>query len=167
MNTDGIYGKEFTYKDDLSPDEMAAAAMKNYDPAFQTIAQRGDILVGGYNFGTGSSREQAATALKFRGIQLVVAGSLNQTYQRNAFNNGYITMECPALVEALKAECAAAIAAKTLTIRSATDAEVDFARSEIRYGGASYAFAALSPVAQRLVVAGGAEAVVRQELGIA
>ncbi|MFN0152238.1 MAG: homoaconitase [bacterium] len=167
MNTDGIYGKEYTYKDDMKPDEMAAVTMKNYDPEFQSIAQDGDILVGAYNFGTGSSREQAATALKYRGLQLVVAGSLNQTYQRNAFNNGYITIECPALVEGLKAEFAAPIAAKQLTMRSASDAEIDFALGEIRYGGAAFAFAALSPVAQRLVVAGGAEAVVRQELGIA
>jgi homoaconitate hydratase len=167
MNTDGIYGKEFTYKDDLTPDEMAAAAMKNYDPEFQSIAQRGDILVGGYNFGTGSSREQAATALKFRGIQLVIAGSLNQTYQRNAFNNGYITIECAALVERLKTEFAGDIAVKKLTLRTATEAEIDFARGEIRYAGASISFPPLSPVAQKLVVAGGAEAVVRQELGLA
>jgi homoaconitate hydratase len=166
MNTDGIYGKEFTYKDDLTPDEMAAAAMKNYDPEFQSIAQRGDILVGGYNFGTGSSREQAATALKFRGLQLVIAGSLNQTYQRNAFNNGYITIECAALVERLKTELAAEIAAKRLTLRTATEAEIDFARGEIRYAGASIPFPPLSPVAQKLVVAGGAEAVVREGLGI-
>jgi homoaconitate hydratase len=166
MNTDGIYGKEYTYKDDMKPDEMAAVTMKNYDPEFQSIVHRGDLLVGGYNFGTGSSREQAATALKFRGIQLVIAGSLNQTYQRNAFNNGYVTIECPALVEHLKAEQAGRIAAKALTIRSEGDAEVDFARGEIRYAGKAFPFPPLSPVAQRLVVAGGAEAVVRQELGI-
>ncbi|MGD2107899.1 MAG: homoaconitase, partial [Phycisphaerae bacterium] len=63
MNTDGIYGKEFTYQDGLSPAEMGSKAMLNYDPRFQEIAVKGDILVGGYNFGSGSSREQAATAL--------------------------------------------------------------------------------------------------------
>ncbi|MBP9027452.1 MAG: homoaconitase, partial [Phycisphaerae bacterium] len=89
MNTDGIYGKEYTYKT-LPPEEMGKVAMANYDPEFQKIARQGDILVGGYNFGSGSSREQAATSLKFRGLQLVVAGSFSQTYSRNAYNNGYI-----------------------------------------------------------------------------
>jgi hypothetical protein len=98
---------------------------------------------------------------------LVIAGSLNQTYQRNAFNNGYITIECAALVERLKTEFASEIAVKKLTLRTAADAEIDFARGEIRYGGASIPFPPLSPVAQKLVVAGGAEAVVREELGIA
>ena len=69
---------------------MGTKAMLNYDSKFQEIAQEGDILVGGYNFGSGSSREQAATALKFRGLSMVIAGSYSQTYKRNAFNNGYI-----------------------------------------------------------------------------
>ena len=63
LNTDGIYGGEFTYKDDLTVEQMAAAAMLNYDPKFQELAQPGDVIVAGRNFGTGSSREQAATAL--------------------------------------------------------------------------------------------------------
>ena len=78
-----IYGKEYTYREGMTPEEMGAVAMRNYDPAFQAIARRGDILVGGRNFGSGSSREQAATALKHRGISLVIAGSYSQTYKRN------------------------------------------------------------------------------------
>jgi len=104
MNTDGIYGKEFTYEDNLTPGEMGSKAMLNYDPHFQQIARTGDILVGGFNFGSGSSREQAATALKYRGLQMVIAGSFSQTYKRNAFNNGYILIECPELLEELRAE---------------------------------------------------------------
>ena len=58
---------------------------------------------GGYtmsftNFGTGSSREQAATALKHFGIPCVIAASFSETYKRNAFNNGFVVFECPALV---------------------------------------------------------------------
>ena len=52
----------------------------------------------GFNFGTGSSREQAATALKFKGIPCVIAGSFSETYKRNAFNNGFVVFECPELV---------------------------------------------------------------------
>ena len=78
--------------------------MENYDPEFGKIADKGDILAGGFNFGNGSSREQAATALKYRGISLVVAGSFNETYKRNALNNGYLVIECPELISKLKTE---------------------------------------------------------------
>ncbi len=128
MNTDGIYGKEFTYQDGLSPEEMGSKAMLTYDPRFQALARRGDILVGGRNFGSGSSREQAATALKHRGLQMVIAGSFSQTYKRNAFNNGYICIECPALVDELQA---AFKNDGALTIRTAWRATVDFTQSRI------------------------------------
>jgi homoaconitate hydratase len=183
MNTDGIYGKDYTYKT-LPPEEMAKVAMLNYDPEFQKIARDGDILVGGYNFGSGSSREQAATALKFRGLRLIVAGSFSQTYSRNAYNNGYICIECPKLVDDLRA---AFKDDKRLTIRTAWTVTIDFAQSQIavaaeprvgrsnvasaprgrREGGAEphrYAFAPLGPVAQELVIKGGFEAVIRDQL---
>jgi homoaconitate hydratase len=76
--------------------------MENYDPEFGKIVEKGNVLAGGFNFGTGSSREQAATALKYKGIQLVIAGSFNETYKRNALNNGYLLIESPALVNDLK-----------------------------------------------------------------
>lgn len=166
MNTDGIYGKEFTYRDDLQPEEMAAAAMLNYDPDFQKIASPGDLLVGGYNFGTGSSREQAATALAHRGISLVVAASLSQTYQRNAFNNGFITLASPELVDALYADREAGRIIDCLTLPLSGEATVDFAVGEIRWQGRCFAFQPLSEVAQTLIVAGGAEAVVKEKLGL-
>ena len=64
LNTDGIYGSKHTYRDDMTPEEMAAVTFENYDPNFNTLYQKGDVVVGGLNFGSGSSREQAATALK-------------------------------------------------------------------------------------------------------
>ena len=161
MNTDGIYGKEFTYRDDLTPEEMGTKAMLNYDPEFQEIAREGDILIGGYNFGSGSSREQAATALKFRGLSMVIAGSFSQTYKRNAFNNGYILIECPALVDELKTAFASD---ERLTIQTERQACVDFATAKIACGDRSYDFAPLGDIAQRLVVKGGFEAMIREEL---
>jgi homoaconitate hydratase len=86
LNTDGIYGKDVTYRDDITPEQQGQYAMLNYDPEFQNIAQIGDIIVGARNFGSGSSREQAATALASRGIQLVICATASQTYKRNAFN---------------------------------------------------------------------------------
>jgi homoaconitate hydratase len=58
----------------------------------------GIVLVAGYNFGTGSSREQAATALKAAGVPLVLAGSFGDIFKRNAINNGLVCLEAPELV---------------------------------------------------------------------
>ncbi len=76
--------------------------MENYDPNFTKIAKKGDLLIGGFNFGTGSSREQAATALKYFGIPVLLAGSFSETFKRNALNNGYLCVEVPELVADLK-----------------------------------------------------------------
>ena len=102
LNTDGIYPGKYTYQDNFTPKQQAEVVMENYDPEFVKIAEPGDILVSGFNFGTGSSREQAATALKYKGIKLVIAGSFNETYKRNAINNGFLLIECPELVKSYK-----------------------------------------------------------------
>ncbi|KAF2183960.1 aconitase iron-sulfur domain-containing protein [Zopfia rhizophila CBS 207.26] len=83
INTDGIYPGKYTYQDDVSREKMAEVCMENYDPAFGTIAKSGDILVSGFNFGCGSSREQAATAILANGVPLVVAGSFGNIFGRN------------------------------------------------------------------------------------
>ena len=93
LNTDGIYGKDYTYREDMTPEMMARVVMENYDPQFSRRTLAGDVVVGGFNFGTGSSREQAVTALGCKGIPLVIAGSFSQTYLRNAFNNGFLCIE--------------------------------------------------------------------------
>src|SRR5204862_3506786 len=80
LNTDGIYAGKWTYKDDLTPQQMAEVIFENYDASFRAIAKPGDIIVAGRNFGTGSSREQAATALKYFGIPCVIAASFSETY---------------------------------------------------------------------------------------
>jgi len=141
---------------------MGKVAMLNYDPKFQEIAKEGDIMVGGWNFGSGSSREQAATALKYRGIPLVIAGSYSQTYKRNAFNNAYILIECPRLVTDLRERYAGD---KRPTIRTELTARVDFESGQIRVGDKSYGFAPLRDVAQELVALGGFESVLRHKLG--
>lgn len=82
---------------------MATACMQNYDPEFSTVARPGDILVSGFNFGTGSSREQAATSILAKEIPLVVAGNFNSTFARNAINNALINLPVPRLVERLRA----------------------------------------------------------------
>ncbi|MDZ4831585.1 MAG: homoaconitase [Phycisphaerae bacterium] len=154
LNTDGIYAGKHTYNDAITPTEMAGYVFENYDPAFKSVANSGDIIVGGLNFGTGSSREQAATALKYLGIPCVIAASFSETYKRNAFNNGFVVFECPELVKALRASQSGG---KTTL---AGDIAIDYRRSTLTALGRTFVFPALSPVAQRLVVAGGAESLV-------
>src|SRR5262249_23476243 len=102
VNTDAIYGKDYTYRDDMTPEMMAKVVMENYDPEFASRTQAGDVIVSGFNFGTGSSREQAVTCLKAKGIPMVIAASFSQTYLRNAYNNGFLCVEVPELVKKLR-----------------------------------------------------------------
>jgi homoaconitate hydratase len=165
LNTDGIYGKDYTYREDMTPEMMARVVMENYDPQFAVRTNAGDVVVGGFNFGTGSSREQAVTALKAKGIPLVIAGSFSQTYLRNAFNNGFLCIESPELVRRLRERFSAPVVGKEKTIVSGETIEVDFAASTIRCGDAEeFAFPALGSVPQSLVIAGGIEELVRRKL---
>ena len=159
LNTDGIYAGKHTYRDDMTPEQMAAVTFENYDPKFNELYQNGDVVVAGFNFGTGSSREQAATALKFKGVPCVIAGSFSETYKRNAFNNGFVVFECPELVTHLRA---------TLTNPQPStvgpDITIDYAKSVLTVDGKSFPFPPLSPAAQELIVAGGAEKLVASRL---
>ncbi len=166
LNTDGIYGKDYTYREDMTPEMMAKVVMANYDPTFAGRMRAGDVVVGGFNFGTGSSREQAVTALKYAGIPLVIAGSFSQTYLRNAFNNGFVCIETPELVNRLCTKWAEALRRKEKTIIPGDKIEVDFAASVIRYADEKFTFPALGSVPQSLVIAGGVENLVATKLGL-
>jgi len=141
---------------------MATYAMANYDPEFQSIVEDGDVLVAGRNFGTGSSREQAATALKYRGVRMVIAESFSQTYLRNAFNNAFICLESPALSRAVRA---ANEDREGRTIPSG-EIRIDFERSVAVWNDAEFQLSPLGPAAQELVLAEGLEALTRRRLGI-
>ncbi|MBP1690313.1 MAG: homoaconitase, partial [Deltaproteobacteria bacterium] len=110
------------------------------------------------------SREQAVTALQAAGIPLVVAGSFSQTYLRNAFNNGFLCLEIPALVERLRAVLADAIKAGERTIVPGDVLDIDFTASTLAFRGETFAFPALGSVPQSLVIAGGVENLVRRRL---
>ncbi|HLE60039.1 MAG TPA: homoaconitase [Thermoanaerobaculaceae bacterium] len=166
LNTDGIYGKDYTYKE-VSREEMARVVMENYDPSFAAHTQEGDIVVGGFNFGTGSSREQAVTALQAKGIPLVIAGSFSQTYLRNAFNNGFLCIETPELVRRLSELFANEVGEQRRTIIAGDVVTIDFTSSTLTFRGETFAFPALGSVPQSLVVAGGTENLVRRRLGLA
>ncbi|MBI5837101.1 MAG: homoaconitase [Candidatus Eisenbacteria bacterium] len=164
LNTDGIYGKDYTYREDMTREMMAEVVMQNYDPDFARNARAGDILVGGFNFGTGSSREQAVTALQAKDIPLVIAGSFSQTYLRNAFNNGFLCVETPELVRTLKEAFQAGIAAKQKTLIPGDPLDIDFKTGVITWRGRPFRFPPLGSVPQGLVVAGGVENLVRSKM---
>lgn len=72
----------------LSADELASHCLEAIAPQFATTVQPGDFIVGGKNFGVGSSREQAAQSLKILGVAGVIAPSFGGIFYRNAFNLG-------------------------------------------------------------------------------
>ncbi|MCO6473946.1 MAG: homoaconitase [Melioribacteraceae bacterium] len=160
LNTDGIYPGKYTYIDDFKPEDQAKVVMENYDPEFTKLVNDGDILVGGYTFGTGSSREQAATALKFRGIRCVIAGSFSQTYARNALNNGFLVIESPALVDYLIDK----YGRDKLTVYSKLKSVIDFKNSEIEFDGKQFPISPIGTAAQELIVVGGLENWVKQNI---
>lgn len=166
INTDGIYPGAYTYKE-LTVEEMREVVMENYCTSFVSRVQRGDVLVAGYNFGTGSSREQAATALNAVGISAVICGSANQTYKRNAINNGLIVLEVPELVDMLFAS----IGRDEKVAIPGTKVSLDLVNGNLEYkeeDGAALsdpmAFKSLGAVTQELIVLGGLEAWVRAQL---
>jgi len=163
LNTDGIYAGAYTYREDMTTEMMAKVIFDNYDSTLPSRVQAGDVVVGGFNFGTGSSREQAVTALKAAGIPLVIAGSFSQTYLRNAFNNGFLCIEVPELVKKLRTLFADS---KEKSFIPGDEIEVDFTSGTVAYRGSKYTFPAMGSVPQGLVVAGGVENLVAKKLGL-
>ena len=78
----------------VEPKELAKHAMDGIDPQFPEKAKKGIIVVGGKNFGCGSSREQAPIALKYSGVKCVIADSFARIFFRNAINIGLPVIEC-------------------------------------------------------------------------
>ncbi len=102
VNTDVIFPGKYTYTI-RDPKEMAEHALEDLDPSFAKSVRAGDIVVAGRNFGCGSSREQAATCLKYARIGAVVAASFSRLFFRNAINQGLPVVACPEAVDAINA----------------------------------------------------------------
>ncbi len=82
------------YLNTADPKELAKHCMEDIDESFVSRVQSGDIIVGGPNFGCGSSREHAPIAIKASGISCVIAPSFARIFYRNAINMGLAIMEC-------------------------------------------------------------------------
>jgi 3-isopropylmalate/(R)-2-methylmalate dehydratase small subunit len=127
VNTDVIFPGKYTYQP-MEAAEMAEHAMEDLDPNFAKEVKRDDVVVGGWNFGCGSSREQAATCLKAAGVAAVVAKSFARIFFRNAINNGLPVIELADGIDAM---------AKGDTV------SIDFAEGIVHHKGNGYHFPAL------------------------
>ncbi|KAL2016760.1 hypothetical protein VTK56DRAFT_3108 [Thermocarpiscus australiensis] len=173
INTDGIYPGKYTYQDSVSVEKMAEVCMENYDKSFGSIAQAGDILVAGFNFGCGSSREQAATAILAKKIPLVVAGSFGNIFSRNSINNALMGVEVPRLVQRLRETFGAKDGEKVLTRRTGWRLVWDLRRSKVIVtegeGGKTWSqkVGELPPNVQEIIARGGLEKWVKHQISLA
>ena len=86
----------------VDPCELAKHALESLDTTFPDKAKKGIIIIGGKNFGCGSSREQAPIALKYSGVKCVIAESFARIFFRNAINIGLPVLECKGISDAVK-----------------------------------------------------------------
>ena len=100
VDTDAIIPARYLNTSD--PGELASHCMEDADPDFSSKVSAGDVIVGGKNFGCGSSREHAPIAIKAAGVSCVIAGSFARIFYRNAFNMGLPIFESPEAAAAIK-----------------------------------------------------------------
>ena len=151
-----IKGKVLKYSDDINtdvifpgrylaitdPKEMAEHAMEDLDKDFLKKLKEANIIVAGKNFGCGSSREQAATCLKYAGVKAIVAKSFARIFFRNAINQGIPIIETKEAVD---------------NIDEGNEIEIDTEKGIIKNltKGTSFLFTPLPPFIQDIIDAGG------------
>ena len=147
-----VSGKVFKYGDNVdtdviiparylnapSPEELAKHCMEDIDASFAATVKPGDIMVGGANFGCGSSREHAPISIRACGVRCVIAASFARIFYRNSINIGFPILECP--------EAAAAI-------QNGDTVSVDFATGKIvdETTGETFQAVALPPFIEKIV----------------
>ena len=149
-------GSVFKYPDNVDTDviiparhlntqdakELAAHCMEDIDKDFIHNVKDGDIMVGGWNFGCGSSREHAPLVLRENGVSCVIASSFARIFYRNAINIGLPILECPAASEAINEGDVVAINFDTGVITDETT-------------GQTFQAAPFPPFIQKIIKAGG------------
>ena len=139
VNTDVIFPGKYTYTL-RDRESIASKALEDLDPAFAIGVQAGDVIVAGRNWGCGSSREQAVTALKYCGINIIIAASFNGLYYRNCINQGVMPLVCPDLYQ---------------HIQTGDSIRVDTANATIIVGERVFSYVPLADNIQHIVDAGG------------
>ena len=122
--------------------ELATHCMEDIDTNFVKVVKGGDVMVGGYNFGCGSSREHAPMVIKESGISCVIAKTFARIFYRNAINIGLAILECPEASEKIASGDEVAIDFDTGVITNLTKGETyqanpfpDFIKKIIQAGG--------------------------------
>ena len=148
VNTDVIFPGKYTYTLTAKAD-IAKHALEDIDPTFAANVKPGDIVVGGRNWGCGSSREQAASCLVYNGVSAVIVESFNRIFYRNAVNFGLLALTCPAAVHAIQP-------GETITI--------DLERSKIICAAGEFDFPPISASVRGIVETGGLVEYVKRKL---
>mgnify|MGYP000439914242 CR=1 FL=1 len=112
------------YLNTIDKKELASHCMEDLDTTFTSRVKPGDIMVGGENFGCGSSREHAPIAIKESGIALVIAKSFARIFYRNSINIGLPIMECPEAVDTISAGDTVSVDFDTGVITDETNGKV-------------------------------------------
>ncbi|HBI47468.1 MAG TPA: 3-isopropylmalate dehydratase small subunit [Smithella sp.] len=140
VDTDAIIPARYLTTSD--PRELALHCMEDADPNFVARMKTGDIILGGENFGCGSSREHAPIAIKAAGVSCVVAKSFARIFYRNSFNMGLPIFESVELVDAIK---------------DGEEITVDSSRGTIAIAGSTKTFTInpIPPFMEKLIADGG------------
>jgi len=113
---ENVQGKVFKFKDNVDtdviiparylntadPEELALHCMEDIDPNFVKKVKKNDLIVAGWNFGCGSSREHAPLAIKEAGVGCVIAKSFARIFYRNSINIGMPILECKEAVDGIE-----------------------------------------------------------------
>ena len=150
INTDVIFPGKYTYTV-TDPAEIAKHALEDLDKTFVDKVQPGDVIVGGYNFGCGSSREQAASTLKFNKVGAVIAKSFSRLYFRNCLNFGLPPITAPKAVDALE---------------TGDEVEIDLEEGKLKTPKGEFDIPALPESIRGIIDAGGLIPFTRKRLGI-
>lgn len=146
VNSDVIIpGRYLIY---VHPEELAEHAFEVLGEGFPGKLRDFEVLVAGENFGCGSAREQAVTAIQGLGIQAIVAKSFARTFFRNAINRGLPIIECPAVYDG---------------VEEGDSIGVDLDAGRVRAGKHDYEFPRLPESVQRILDAGGLTAYLRAQ----
>ena len=148
LDTDQIIASQYLLLPNL--DEMKGHAFESLDPDFSKKVKPGDFVVGGENFGCGSSREQAPGVLKALGVQAVIAKSFARIFFRNSINNGLLLIEQPDLHDDIK---------EGDTVNVVMNEHVD-------YDGKQYPIASLPENLMSIIQAGGLVKAMRKLNGL-
>jgi 3-isopropylmalate dehydratase small subunit len=154
VDTDTIIPGRFLANWNKEPEKLRANCFADLNPSFAAQVQAGDIVVGGRNFGCGSSREAAPISLKMTGVKVVIAHSFARIFYRNAINVGLLALESPAAAAGIAAGDLLEVDAAAGTIRNLTQQQ-------------TYRFSPIPPFLQQIIDLGGLAPYVRKRLGIA